>query len=61
LNLTEGGSLPGLVNGITGMKVGGRRQLTIPFADAFGTEGNSDMKLPASTDLIVVIDLLSTF
>ena len=61
LLLAEGGSLPGLVEGIPGMKVGGRRQLTIPFADAFGTEGNSDMKLPASTDLIVVIDLLSTF
>ena len=61
LLLKEGGSLPGLVEGIPGMKVGGRRQLTIPFADAFGTEGNSDMKLPASTDLVVVIDLLSTF
>ena len=61
LNLTEGGSLPGLVDGVTGMKVGGRRQLTIPFADAFGADGNSDMKLPASTDLVVVIDLLSTF
>lgn len=61
LLLEEGGSLPGLVEGIPGMKVGGRRQLTIPFADAFGTEGNSEMKLPASTDLIVVIDLLSTF
>jgi peptidylprolyl isomerase len=47
LLLEEGGSLPGLVEGIPGMKVGGRRQLTIPFADAFGTEGNSDMKLPA--------------
>ena len=61
LLLEEGGSLPGLIDGIPGMKVGGRRQLTIPFADAFGTEGNSDMKLPASTDLVVVIDLLSTF
>ena len=61
LLLEEGGSLPGLVEGIPGMKVGGRRQLTIPFADAFGTEGNSSMKLPASTDLVVVIDLLSTF
>jgi len=61
LLLDEGGSLPGLIDGIPGMKVGGRRQLTIPFADAFGTEGNSDMKLPASTDLVVVIDLLSTF
>ena len=50
LLLAEGGSLPGLVEGIPGMKVGGRRQLTIPFADAFGTEGNSSMKLPASTD-----------
>jgi peptidylprolyl isomerase len=61
LLLEEGGSLPGLIEGIPGMKVGGRRQLTIPFADAFGTEGNTSMKLPASTDLVVVIDLLSTF
>jgi peptidylprolyl isomerase len=61
LLLEEGGSLPGLVEGIPGMKVGGRRQLTIPFADAFGTEGNTSMKLPESTDLVVVIDLLSTF
>jgi peptidylprolyl isomerase len=61
LLLEEGGSLPGLIEGIPGMKVGGRRQLTIPFADAYGTEGNTSMKLPASTDLVVVIDLLSTF
>jgi peptidylprolyl isomerase len=61
LLLEDGGSLPGLIQGIPGMKVGGRRQLTIPFADAFGTEGNTSMKLPASTDLVVVIDLLSTF
>ena len=61
LLLEEGESLPGLIDGIPGMKVGGRRQLTIPFADAFGTEGNTSMKLPESTDLVVVIDLLSTF
>jgi peptidylprolyl isomerase len=61
LLLEDGGSLPGLIQGIPGMKVGGRRQLTIPFADAFGTEGNTSMKLPESTDLVVVIDLLSTF
>ena len=61
LLLEEGGSLPGLVEGIPGMKVGGRRQITIPFADAFGAEGNSSMKLPESTDLVVVVDLLSTF
>jgi len=61
LLLKDGGSLPGLIEGIPGMKVGGRRQLTIPFADAFGPDGNTGMKLPASTDLVVVIDLLSTF
>lgn len=61
LLLEEGGSLPGLIEGIPGMKVGGRRQLTIPFAEAFGTEGNDQMGLPASTDLVVVVDLLSTF
>jgi peptidylprolyl isomerase len=61
LLLKDGGSLPGLIKGIPGMKVGGRRQLTIPFADAFGPDGNTGMKLPASTDLVVVIDLLSTF
>ncbi|MGA1541441.1 MAG: hypothetical protein ACO38D_03010 [Ilumatobacteraceae bacterium] len=43
------------------MKVGGRRQLQVPFADAWGAEGQSDIGLPAEIDLIVVIDLLATF
>ncbi len=59
--LSEGGTLPGLVAGIQGMKVGGRRQLQVPFADAWGAEGQSDIGLPAEIDLIVVIDLLATF
>lgn len=59
--LSEGGTLPGLVAGIQGMKVGGRRQLQVPFADAWGAEGQSDIGLPAEVDLIVVIDLLATF
>jgi len=59
--LSEGGTLPGLVSGIQGMKVGGRRQLQVPFADAWGAEGQSDIGLPAEIDLIVVIDLLATF
>ena len=59
--LSEGGTLPGLVAGIQGMKVGGRRQLHVPFADAWGAEGQSDIGLPAEIDLIVVIDLLATF
>ena len=59
LTLEEGGSLPGIIKGVPGMKVGGRRQMTIPFADAFGAEGNTEMKLPANTDLVLVVDVIA--
>jgi peptidylprolyl isomerase len=52
-------TLPGLVSGITGMKVGGRRELIIVPADAFGDGGSQQLGLPASTDLIMVIDLVA--
>ncbi len=41
------------------MKVGGRRQLTIPFKSAFGEAGSADMQLPAKTDLVLVVDVLA--
>ena len=47
--------------GVAGMKVGGRRILNIPYADAFGEEGNADLGLPAKTDLILVVDLFAAF
>jgi len=59
--LSDGVSLPGLAKGIAGMKVGGRRQIAIPFIEAFGPDGNKEMGLPASTDLVVIVDLLATF
>jgi peptidylprolyl isomerase len=59
--LTEGGSLPGLIEGLEGMKVGGRRQLHVPFAEAWGPEGQTEIGLPAETDVIIVVDLLATF
>ena len=59
LTLEEGGSLPGIIKGVPGMKVGGRRQMTIPFADAFGPDGNTEMKLPAKTDLVLVVDVIA--
>ena len=59
LTLEESGSLPGIIKGVPGMKVGGRRQMTIPFAEAFGPEGNTEMKLPANTDLVLVVDLIA--
>jgi peptidylprolyl isomerase len=52
---------PGLEKAVDGMKVGGRRQVDIPFADAFGAAGNSSLGLPASTDLIMVLDLIAVY
>jgi len=51
-------TLPGIVNGIIGMKVGGRRELIITPDDAFGAEGSTDLSLPAGADLIMVVDLV---
>lgn len=59
--LTTGGSIPGLIEGIEGMKVGGRRQLHIPFEKAWGAQGQESIGLPADTDVIIVVDLLATF
>jgi peptidylprolyl isomerase len=52
---------PGLEKAVEGMKVGGRRQVDIPFAEAFGAAGNSGLGLPASTDLIMVLDLVAVY
>jgi peptidylprolyl isomerase len=52
---------PGLEKAVEGMKVGGRRQVDIPFAEAFGEEGNANLGLPASTDLIMVLDLVAVY
>lgn len=53
-------SLPGFAEGLTGMQVGGRRQITVPFAQGFGSDGNAQLGtgLPAETDLVLVIDLI---
>jgi peptidylprolyl isomerase len=57
-----GGTLPpGLESAVDGMKVGGRRQVHIPYADAFGEAGNEGLGLPPSTDLIVVLDLVAVY
>jgi peptidylprolyl isomerase len=59
--LVEGGSLPGLVEGIEGMRVGGRRVITMPPDDAFGAAGEPEIGLPANTDLIVVAELFGYY
>lgn len=59
ISLVDGATLEGILKGLPGAKVGGRRLIHVPFADAFGEEGNPDLGLPASTDLILVIDIFA--
>jgi FKBP-type peptidyl-prolyl cis-trans isomerase len=56
--LTAGGVIPGWVQGIPGMRVGGRRELIIPAALAYGKAG-SPPTIPPNSPLVFVVDLLS--
>ena len=55
------GTFPGLVEGMQGMKVGGRRAIIIPPDQGFGPEGSPQIGLPADTDIIMVVDLLGAY
>jgi peptidylprolyl isomerase len=56
--LSAGQVIPGWVQGIPGMKVGGRRELIIPSSLAYGSKG-SGTTIPPNSPLIFVVDLLS--
>lgn len=55
------GTAPFLIEGLAGMRVGGRRVLTIPFDQVFEPAQAAEIGIPEGTDLIVVADLLTTF
>jgi peptidylprolyl isomerase len=57
--LTTGAVIPGWVQGIPGMKVGGRRELIIPADLAYGAKG-SPPTIPPNSPLVFVVDALST-
>jgi peptidylprolyl isomerase len=48
--------IQGWLKGVPGMKVGGRRELVIPAALAYGSKGSG--KIPKNEPLVFVIDLL---
>jgi peptidylprolyl isomerase len=56
--LGKGQVIPGWDAGVQGMKVGGRRKLTIPSAMAYGARGAGNVIKPHEP-LVFVVDLLS--
>ena len=57
--LGKGQVIAGWDQGVLGMKVGGRRELVIPAALAYGAKG-SPPAIPPNAPLVFVIDLLGT-
>jgi peptidylprolyl isomerase len=55
--LGKGDVIPGWDAGVAGMKVGGRRKLTIPSAMAYGARGAGGVIAPHEP-LVFVVDLL---
>jgi peptidylprolyl isomerase len=55
--LGQGQVIPGWDQGVAGMKVGGRRELIIPAALAYGKTARPG--IPANSPLVFVVDLLS--
>jgi peptidylprolyl isomerase len=56
--LGRGQVIPGWDQGVKGMRVGGRRKLTIPSAMAYGARGAGNAIKPHEP-LVFVVDLLS--
>ena len=54
-SLVQGTSFPGWDAGVVGMKVGGRRKLTIPSAMAYGARGAGGVIKPHEP-LVFVVD-----
>src|ERR1700759_1353864 len=58
VKLGKGQVIPGWDQGVAGMRVGGRRKLTIPSALAYGARGAGGVIQP-NEPLVFVVDLLA--
>ncbi|MDE3025878.1 MAG: FKBP-type peptidyl-prolyl cis-trans isomerase [Acidobacteriota bacterium] len=57
--LGKGQVIPGWDQGVAGMRVGGRRILTIPSALAYGARGAGNGVIAPHEPLVFVVDLLA--
>jgi peptidylprolyl isomerase len=55
--LGAGQVIPGFEQGVVGMKVGGKRRLTIPPSLAYGSAGSGP--IPGNTTIVFEVELLS--
>jgi peptidylprolyl isomerase len=54
-------TFPGIIAVAKGMKVGGRRQSQVPFTLMFDGKGNDTIGLPASVDVVIVMDMVAVY
>jgi peptidylprolyl isomerase len=57
--LGKGQLIAGLETGLIGMKVGGRRILAIPAAEAYGAGGSPEQHIGKNVDIVFAMDLIS--
>ena len=58
LTLAEGSVIPGWVQGLVGMRVGGRRELVIPPSLGYGTNPPAGSGIPSNDTLVFIVDLV---
>lgn len=59
--MADGQSLPGILTGLEGARVGTTRIITMPPDQAFGDAGEPTLGLPAAVDLIVVVEVVGVY
>ncbi|KQU68662.1 hypothetical protein ASD62_01265 [Phycicoccus sp. Root563] len=59
LSLGAEGLLPGLKKGLANQKVGSRVLVAVPPKDAFGAQGNTDIKVGGTDTVVFLMDVLS--